>query len=403
MKKTSKIVFAIGLILIILSSNAGAAGIAVSPSTIEMDDVLKGAEPERVLTVFNTATYEDTFSLTVTGDISDWISFYRMDDPTTPINNITVPAEAKAQVLVKFAIPADTAAGDGYTSKIYVQSIPPEVEGGQAAVMIKMPVDVTISVTGTQTLAGTVESIATTDTEVNVPLRIRVEFRNTGNVVAKPTVNVDISRDGALVDSVTYSDKEVATNRKEIIPVEWDTAEMKSGDYVAKVSVMLGPEVLETKDLPFKLFPPGALTRQGNLTSTKCEGELAVGAVTKILATFVNTGGVDTMAKFTGEVYVDGNLVGTVESNELLVPIGASETLTAYLTVESPGNYEVKGHVEYEGRTTDTKELSFDVSGAAAKTDEEANSTNNTPGFGAAGGLSAILILVFALRRRNTR
>lgn len=403
MKKTSKIVFVIGLILIILSSNAGAAGIAVSPSKIEMDDVMKGAEPERVLTVFNTATYEDTFSLTVTGDISDWISFYHMDDPATPINNITITAEDKEQVLVKFTIPADTAAGDGYTSKIYVQSIPPEVGGGQAAVMIKMPVYVMINVTGTQTLAGTVKSIATTDTEVNVPLQIRVEFRNTGNVVAKPTVNVDISRDGAVVDSVTYSDKEVATNRKEIIPVEWDTAEVKSGDYVAKVSVLLGGEVLETKDLPFKLFPPGSLTRQGNLTSTTCEGEPAVGAVTKILATFVNTGGIDTMAKFTGEVYVDGNLVGTVESNELLVPIGASETLTSYLTVESPGSYVVKGHVEYEGRTTDTEELSFNVSGAAAKTGEDEDSTNSTPGFGAAGGLSAISLLIFALRRRNTR
>jgi cytoskeletal protein CcmA (bactofilin family) len=406
MEKISKIVLAIGLILIIFSFNAWAAGIAVSPSKITINNVLKGTEPVRVLTVFNTANHEDTFSLTVTGNITDWISFYRMDDPATPINNITIRAEDKALVLVKFAIPADTAAGDGYTSKIYVQSIPPEAGAGQAgqvAVMIKMPVYVTISVTGTQTLAGTVKSIATTDTEVNVPLKIRVEFRNTGNVIAKPTVNVDITKDGAVVDSVTYSDKEVATNRKEIIPVEWDTAEIKSGDYVAKVSVLLGGKVLETKDLPFKLFPPGELTRHGTFSDIICEGEPAVGSVTKILATFVNTGGIETMAKFTGELYVDGNLVGTVESNELLVPMGASKTLTSYLTIESPGNYVVKGHVEYEGRTTDTKELSFDVSGAAAKTDKEANSTNNTPGFGAAGGLSAILILVFALRRRNTR
>jgi len=324
MKKISKIIFVIGLILIILSSNAWAAGIAVSPSKIEMDDVMKGAEPERVLTVFNTATYEDTFSLTVTGDISDWISFYRMDDPATPINNITIPAEAKAHVLVKFAIPADTAAGDGYTSKIYVQSIPPKAEAGQAAVMIKMPVYVKINVTGTQTLAGTVESIATTDTEVNVPLTIRVEFRNTGNVVAKPTVNVDISRDGAVVDRVTYSDKEIAPNRKETVRVEWDTAEIKSGDYVAKVSVLLGGEVLETKDLPFKLFPSGELTRHGTLNEVSREGEPAVGSVTKILSTFVNTGGIDTKARFAGEVYRDGNLIDTIESNELLVLMGTS-------------------------------------------------------------------------------
>ncbi|RZN36097.1 MAG: hypothetical protein EF813_07755 [Methanosarcinales archaeon] len=403
MKKTSKIVFVVGLILIILCSNAGAVGIAVSPSKIEMDDVLKGAEPERVLTVFNTATYEDTFSLTVTGDISNWISFYRMDDHATPINNITIPAEAKAHVLVKFAIPADTAAGDGYTSKIYVQSIPPEVEGGHAAVVIKMPVDVMINVTGTQTLAGTVESIATTDTEVNVPLRIRVDFRNTGNVVAKPTVNVDISRDGVVVDSVTYSDKEITPTRKETVRVEWDTAEIMSGDYVAKVSVLLGGEVLETKELPFKLFPPGELTRHGALNDIVCEGDPAVGAVTKILVTFVNTGGIDTKARFAGEVYRDGNLIDTIESNELLVPIRESGTLTSYLKIESPGSYVVKGHVAYEGRMTDTKELLFDVSGVAAKTGDDENSTNGTPGFGAVGGLFALLILVFVLRMRTGR
>ncbi len=109
------------------------------------------------------------------------------------------------------------------------------------------------------------------------------------------------------------------------------------------------------------------------------------------------------MAKFTGEVYVDGNLVDTIESNELLLPIGASETLASYLTIESPGSYVVRGHVEYEGRTTDTKELSFDVLGAVAKTDEEANGANSTPGFGAVGGLSAVLVLIFALRRRTIR
>ena len=403
MKKISKIILAIGLILIIFSFNAWAAGIAVSPSKITINNVLKGTEPERVLTVFNTATHEDTFSLTVTGNITDWISFYRIDDPATPINNITIPAEDKAHVLVKFAIPTDTAAGDGYTSKIYVQSIPPEAEAGHAAVIIKMPIEVTIGVTGTQTLAGTVESIATTDTEVNVPLRIRVEFRNTGNVIAKPTVNVDISRDGVVVDSVTYSDKEIATNRKETVRVEWDTAEIKSGDYVAKVSVLLGGEVLETKELPFKLFPPGELTRHGTLNDMVCEGEPAVGAVTKVLVTFVNTGGIDTKARFAGEVYRDGNLIDTIESNELLVLMGASETLTAYLKIESPGSYVVKGHVEYEGRMTDAKELSFDVSGVAAKTGDDENSTNSTPGFGAVGGLFALLIVIFALRMRTGR
>jgi len=392
----------IGLILIIMVSSVSAAGIGIGvvPSEIEIHDAMRGSEYEKRITIHNTAENDSGFSITAEGECSDWMHFYRMEDQNTEVTNITIPGKNNAKILVKITIPDDAASGE-HTSKIGVQNIP--IEGMVGSTMVvRMPVDVMIGVTGTQILTGAVKSITSLDTEVDHPLTIKVEFQNTGNVVAKPVVNVDISRDGTPVDGFTYSEMAVAPTKKEIIPVEWGTTEMVSGDYVAKVSVMLGEKVLETKDLQFKLLPIGTLSRRGNLTSISTESEPAIGMV-KILATFVNTGGIDTRARFAGEVYRDGNLIDTIESNELLVPIRESGTLTSYLKIESPGNYAVKGHVEYEGRTTNTKELSFDVSIAAAKTGEEENSTNSTPGFGAAGGLSAILILIFALRKRTTR
>ena len=397
-----KKIISIGLILLIFSLNAGATGIAVSPARIEMDSVLKGTECDRVLTVFNTDAYEDTFSLMVTGDMEGWISLYHTEDPATPIDRITIPAKDKGLVLIRFAIPDDTASGE-YTSKIYVQSIPPEAGGGQAAVMIRMPVDIRINVTGSQILTGVVKSITTTDTEVNLPLKIRVEFQNTGNVVAKPEIAVNITRDGTVIDSFISSETGVSPNRKEIIPAQWNTTDMKSGDYVANVSVLLNGTALAVKDLPFKILPMGTLTRQGSLTQIVSEGDPSVGGMTKILATFVNTGLIDTKAKFIGEVYRNGNLVDTIESNELLVPIRESGTLTSYLKIESPGSYTIKGHAEYGGRVTETKELSFDVAGG--RTVSKPKAEWNAVGLGAIGVATVLVILIalmtFALIRRR--
>ena len=392
----------IGLLLMVMISSASAAGIGIGvvPSEIEIHDAMRGSEYEKRITIHNTGENDSGFSIAAEGECGDWMQFYRMEDRNTEVTNITIPGKNNAKILVKITIPDDATSGE-HTSKIGVQNIPIEGMAG-STMIVRMPVDVMIEVTGTQILTGAVKSITAIDTEVNHPLTIKVEFQNTGNVVAKPVVNVDISRDGTPVDGFTYSEMAVAPTKKEIIPVEWDTTERNSGDYVAKVSVMLGEKVLETKDLQFKLLPAGTLSRQGNLTSIATESEPTIGMV-KILAVFTNTGEIDTKARFAGEVYRDGNLIDTIESNERLVPIRESGTLTSYLKIESPGNYIIKGHVEYEGRTTDTEELSFDVSGVAAKTDEEANSTSSTPGFGAAGGLSAIVILIFALRRRTTR
>ena len=389
-KNKFKIILAIGLIFISFTSNAIATGIAVSPSKIEIDDVLKGTEHERVLTIFNTDIIDDTFSLSVTGNISDWIILYEIDDRINPINNISIPAKSEAHILINLSIPDNTYAKEGYTSKIYVQSIPPELKGGQSAVLIKMPVDIIVNVSGKQILSGIIKSISTTDTEVNIPLQIRVEFLNTGNVIAKPIVNVDIVKDETEVDSLTYSEKEIPPKRKEIIPVEWNTSEMKSGDYKAKVSVILGEEVLETKELPFILYPVGTLTRNGELTSITCEDEPAVGTVMKIFADFVNTGKIDTETKFIGEVYKDEKLVDTIESNDRLVSVGGVETLTSYLTIDSPGSYTIKGHVEYEGRTTNTEKYTFDVSKG-----------DSTPGFGIISVITAFLIFALIYRKKS--
>ena len=411
MKKKRVRVTSIGIvvafILCLLSPTALAMGIAVAPSSMEITDAMRGGELQRMLTVFNPGDEVSGYTFNVTGEAGSWISFYEESDPLTPIEKVTIPGNGSAKILLKFDIPAE-APNRKHEATIFVATATAQEDEGSSGQAIKLgaPVDVTIMVTGTQILTGTVKSITIIETEVNYPLRIKVEFQNTGNVVAKPKIEVKIAKNGTMIDKFTHSETEVKVGSKELIPVEWDTTGKETGDYEANVTVSLGEEVLASKELQFKLLPVGTLSRQGNLTDLSYAGKPLVGKTLKILATFINTGEIETKAKFIGEVYVDGDLVDTISSEELLVPLIGSGTMTAYLKIENPGSYAIKGHAVYEGKITGTKELSFDVGAedVGAESTPTPTPKSRIPGFGASGVIIAIASVMGYLiyRRKKT-
>ena len=408
MKKVSTRVKSIGraagigivivLVLCLLSPTA-LAGIGVAPSTLEINDAMRGVELERTLKVFNPSAEASGYTFDVSGEAGSWISFYEESDSLTPIKKVTIPGKGSAMIRVRFNIP-ENASNRKYEASIFVATAAAEKDEGVSGQAVKLgaPVAVTIMVTGTQILTGIVKSITTTDTEINYPLRIKVEFQNTGNVVAKPEIEVKITKNGTMIDRFTHRETWVNVNIKDIIPVEWNTSGKESGNYEANITISLGGKVLAIKELPFKLLPVGALSRVGDLTCISCEGKPSVGKTLKILAPFVNTGEIDTKAKLVGEVYVDGDLIDTLSSEELLVPVKEKGTLIAYLKIEKAGSYTIKGHAVYVGKTTETKELSF-VVGTESETEPTPNSTL---GFGALGMIIAIAsVMGYLIYRRK--
>jgi len=379
---------------LILCSTAGAdIGLGMAPASMTISDALKGGSYERMITVFNTGDEAGTFMLTADGECSEWISFYTESDPTTPLVEVAIPAGGKARILVRFDIPEDIA-NAGYAGTIYAQSIPKEeteTEGAAAQAVIRIPSKITIDVTGTQILKGTVKSITTTDTEIDYPLKIKALFQNKGNVVAKPEITVAITKDRELVDSFVHDETGIKPDYEDTITVLWNTTGREIGDYTADVDVSLGGEVLATKSLPFKILPFGTLTRQGELTSLVTEGDPLVGRMIKILADFKNTGKIDSRATFKGEIYRDGEFVDTVKSDEMLVDVGENSQLTSYYKIQSSGKYVVKGCVLYDGKETGTKEVSFDVASTKSK------GLFNTPGF---SGLVLIITILYITKRR---
>ena len=385
------------------TANAG-IGLGISPASITISDAFKGGSYERTITVFNSGDETGNFGLTAEGECAGWISFYNETKPDIPITEITIPGKDKAKVLVKFDIPPEIANAD-YTSTIYAQSIPEEKEAQGAAAMavIRIPSEILIQVTGTQILKGTVKRITTADTEIDFPLKIKVEFQNEGNVITKPKIAVAITKNGELVDSFIYDETGIKPAQEGTITVLWNTTGRATGDYAANVAVSLGKEqeLLASKDLPFKILPFGTLTRQGVLHSLTIEGEPFVNRFIKVHASFENTGEIDTMAKFKGEIYHEGMLLDILESEEMFVEVGETGKLTSYYKTLEAGSYTIKGRVFYAGKETAEKEVSFDVPVPEVESSEEEKKW--IPGFEGVLALTAMIVVLFLFKVRKRR
>jgi hypothetical protein len=348
----------------LINVNAQIIGLAVSPSNIVIDNALRGGQYEQLMTIFNGSDNARNFSLGAMGDLSHWFSFYAENGQ--PENLIRINGQSSGKVIVRANIPEDVA-NENYDSSIHIESIPEE---GGTPVVLSYDVSVVIEVTGTQILTGIVQYISFMKdtvstigkTEVNHPLSIYVRFLNTGNVIAKPKISIDIrTLNDFSLDNLVYENSEVLPGKVETIEVSWDSKETPTDNYTALVNVALEDNIIKGEALSFEILPEGALSRRGELLDLSQQGKASVGIFLKILALFKNTGEIPTNAMLVCEIYRDGGLIDVENSPNSLLLVGEEKSLTTYVKVESYGNYLIKGYVIYEGKTTDTKELSFSV------------------------------------------
>jgi len=376
-------------------------GIGISPTSISVSEVMRGEVCEETLGIFNPNSEDLHFVMDTEGEAGEWISFSDYDDKI-PLTEGIIPPNSKQTILVTIEIPPDVSNGI-YTATIYASSqSDKETNPSGMEALFRASCLLTIEVTDVQRLSGTVDYITVWDGEVNMPLPVELKFTNTGNVIAKPTVTIVIQKDGVTIDQFTAKDVEIKPGLSEKIQENWDTAERKSGDYTADVSVSLDGTAIKDETIPFELFPVGTMTRDGEFLTLVTDGDLYTGTLLKVIGKFQNTGSIGTTAQMVGEVLKDGNLIGTIESKELEVSVYSSKQLTSYLDLTDPGEYTVKAHVIYGGKETEEKELSFTVSEAAEVSGPSAPSETKTP-LSLIPVVSAVLIagLCMALRKKE--
>ncbi|MFO8011287.1 MAG: hypothetical protein R6U89_10835 [Dehalococcoidia bacterium] len=357
---------------LIYSSTARAVqGLGISPPSINIQNALHNETYTRTINVLYNGTSQVTLDVTARGDISNWVSFYGPEDPSTSIESLTVTPGEWTYIEARFIIPDNAPVGQN-TGVINFTANPPESQDEESQQGITLKVQqqapVIIEVAGHAVLSGEFKGMSAIDTEIGQVLRIKYQFHNTGNVKATPEAAVDIIQDGVTVDSFSSTGQSVMPSITQSIGIEWPTDGRLPGDYSAHVKITLDGEELAENDVNFTLLPIGTLTRLGVLNDLVVENaQLEVGALARVLASFTNIGKLDTKARFLAEVRRDGELIDTIQSSEVLVPVAESAEIICYYKTDSPGKYKITGYVNYEGKQTDVREVTFEIIEAPAE------------------------------------
>jgi len=379
------------------SAPAGASSIGVSPSTLSFDNALRGGEYRASISVFTDSSTPSTFSIDKKGDVASWLSFFDANDPSeAEVSSLVAPAKGTDGLIgVKVTVPAPTPNGS-YTGSITVYS---DInKGGSSAgpVNVGAEVSVTVDVTGTQIVSGTMvdASLATAQIEVGQAARFAAQIQNTGNVDLAADVSVVVQAKGSDVDLLSADPQPIRPSEMGKLVATWDTHRFEVGDYTAKITATAGPVPIGERTVNFRLVPEGTLRRNGELRSLKVTTPPNVGGAAKVVAEFANTGEIDADATFQGELWRDGKLVGDVASKSLLIDPGTLGELSFVVPTPESGDYKVTGLVNFSGKETSSRELTFRA--------------GDTGGGGfapviivAAAGVSVIALAVWLLRRRS--
>lgn len=410
------------------SVGEGQLGIGTSPASLFLDSTFHGETRWERIWVHVTCTAcpaQDPVEIKLgcSGDICGWMSFYD-DDQVTPIEKAIITlgqtGTAGKWLWAKFTIPED--APVGLSTGTFKPSAAPlgstagEGETG-VSLILGSPMDITISVIGTPIFSAIADNFGAKDTESGYPARIQYRFQNTGNVRAAPQTTITVLKDGKPVDTFGAPNQDVTTvnvGAKLTITAEMDTKFVEPGEYEAEVSVSLQDAVVGTGKVKFAVLPRGTLTRAGAFTNLELdEANPAMGTLAKMLAHFTNLGQIDTRARFEAEIYRDGKLIDSLQSGEVLVPTGQSGIVIAYYKVETPGTYRVDGYINYEGKITDRREISFTVapeSGQAppntpaSSESDEGGSSSSTVIWIVVGVIIALILVggaIYLTRRRT--
>ncbi len=345
-------------------TGSNVAGIGVFPSTVGVENALRGERYEQGTTLLNSASEERIFALEAQGEFAEWVTFAAKDKPETLLTEVTVPPQGETHIWVYITVPDGTPNGD-YTGEISYAS---RSATSEARVVLGITQGINVSVTGEQVLDVRLGDIFLRNIEVGQPLRVETRIVNQSNITVTPSIVASIvSSAGIEVASDLQARTEPfkSGEEKSVVALEWDSSGQQPGDYVLKYQMLAQGEEFANGELPFTLAAFGSLDRGGEIVSIEFAGQLTAGTVGRADISFRNTGATDVQAEFLGDLYRDGDLIGPVESRlDVLVTPGNIGVLNAFFDIDESGTYELRGRVHFAGISTDEMSASFSTPGA---------------------------------------
>jgi len=337
--------------------------IAIGPGVIRENNALRNHTYIYTLFIYNQNDIDNYIFLNLTGNVRNWGTFYEYGNSTNPINSTFVNKNTDKPIRFILKIPS-SAANNEYLGHIIVTAKPIETNtsGNVSSLQLSSASTVSINVTGDQEKNVTIEKMYVDDVEMGDIARFRINLINKGNVVVSPQIKISVfNKEGILLDRLSSIVRFIEPGNIHRESMRWNTTGKISGTYTANFNITLDEKTIENKNISFEIYPEGTFTRNGTLKSIKYSGTLEKEKFIKIIATFKNTGEVKTKAKFLGNVYLNNELINTIESQELFVDKYEEESFESSLELKEDGEYLIQGYVLFDGRKTETLNLKFTV------------------------------------------
>ena len=354
------------LVPVALALPAAAHSIGVYPTQLAYADALRGANYEQTVGIVDDSPTPETFDLTVTGTIASWASFREASDPTKVVTTVQAQAGPPAQVLLRIDVPVQ-AGDDTYQGLVHAT---PEIhatkagKGSGQSVDVSVEIPVSVQVTGTQVVAGTLLDAYTYPAiEVGSPLRFFTVLKNSGNVEVHPAIHLTITRGPTQIFDHVFQDEPVDPGlASKTIESDWsDTTAAPVGSYTAHVDVQYNGKEIGSKDAHFQVVPYGSLRRNGSLDGLLLANRPNPGQAALVHAVVQNTGQIETRPVFQGELYRNGQLISGVTSVPMLTLPGQTQTISMVINLPKGGHYTLRGQANFDGKESNTRSLAFQV------------------------------------------
>lgn len=340
------------LICVSIPVNA-AVGLAVSPSEVSINYMLRGATANTTITVYNPSDSPINYVANVSANMRDAIS-------VAP-NAGSIAGKSSAPLTVTVQV-SETKPNGVYNGSIVINAS--ASSQGQVTIAPAIEVKASYSVTDKETQGLTVRDVQLYDSELGSPFPFLVNGTGTGNVDAVGYLRVDLQDAKTNVSIGTYNSSQftiTARKTESASGTYGNGSNIPIGQYKARADVIFNGTSIYNVTKQVEVFAPGVLKSKGELERISLNPWSNVGETVKLTGVFINTGEVGVNGTLRLEISKDGKIVATAHSDPLLVLPGQTANLVAYFSPASAGQYLINGHVAYANKQTEDKPTILNV------------------------------------------
>ncbi|MBN1156875.1 hypothetical protein JXA85_04610 [Candidatus Woesearchaeota archaeon] len=354
-----KSVFLAAAIILVLCATSRAVSIGVSPGKANIEGMYKDGYAEAEFLVSSASQNNIAVNVRAEGEIKDWI---RLPDDKT----FSVRMGEPKRLSVAIITPADAKSGN-YSGRMEFLA---EESGGTGIIgtFVKtgVLVPVNVEITGHEIIKCIAGGISVGKTEEGQPLRFSLLLQNKGNVRIKPRIVIDVwdTEMKELIDSAVVEAEEILPTKQSEIRGEAYFPNTENKRY--KVSFSIEEcNFMEIVDLD--VLKKGVLEEKGQILGIKGKDVAKTGEILPIRTEFENTGEARVIAKFIGEVFLEGEKIGAIDSENIYIEAGETIVLLSYYSPKKAGRYTIIGRVEYGEKSTEELSYSFVVQSESNK------------------------------------